>query len=235
MPRARWLVAGAAAAAAADVGLHLLDTLVLDGSVPLLDASSDVGLDATVSAAAASVAALAAATSAWRSPQGRRRALVVAAVFGFLAVDMVTGLHERLSAVATTIAAAPSPTDDWPTPVLYAPLFAITAVALWRYPGRGMRSARAAVLVLGGALALRPVAAAATLHWHYRPDGALREVVVGLQQGLELAGWLLVASAAVVTVLGLRRAGPGRVEVVKNSVDSRENFGRTLHFSRRFD
>jgi hypothetical protein len=187
-----WALGGAAVVIAADMTADL----ALRDRYRLLDVSSDTGLDASISFVAVAVAAIALTVAAVRGGSGRTRLAVAGAGVAFLALDMATGLHERLST-----AAAPTAVDHWPAAVMYAPLLAAIAVALWR---EGDVAARTAVGLLGAALAVRLVAGAVYLAVDYRPGDGAKEVAVAAQQGLELAGWLLVAAAAV-GILGRAR------------------------------
>jgi hypothetical protein len=180
-----WALGGAAVVIAADMAADL----ALRDEYRFLDVSSDTGLDAMLSFAAVALAAVALTLAIVRGAPHSARLGVAAAGLAFLAADMATGLHERLSD-----AAAPAAVDHWPAAVLYAPILAAVAVAFWR---EGSALARTAVASLGAALAIRLVAGAVYLAVDYRPGDGAKEVAVALQQGLELAGWLLLAAAAV--------------------------------------
>jgi len=188
-----WALGGAAVVIAADMAADL----ALRDEYRFLDASRDTGLDASLSLAAVTVAAIALALATLRGAPHRARLAIAAAGLGFLALDMATGLHERLSD-----AAAPAAADHWPAAVIYAPILAAVAVAFWR---EGTVLARTAVAFLGAALGIRLVAGAVYLAVDYRPGDGAKEVAVALQQGLELAGWLLLAAAAVEILVRSRR------------------------------
>jgi len=190
-----WALGGAAVVIAADMAADL----ALRDDYRFLDVSRDTGVDASLSLAAVTLAAIALALALLRGASGRTRLAVAGAGLAFLAADMATGLHERLSD-----AAAPAAVDHWPAAVLYAPILAAVAVAFWR---EGSALARTAVAFLGAALAIRFVAGAVYLAVDYRPGDGAKEVAVALQQGLELAGWLLLAAAAVEILVRSRPAG----------------------------
>jgi hypothetical protein len=198
-----WALGGAAVVIAADMAADL----ALRDEYRLLDVSSDSGLDASLSLAAVALAAIALALAALRRPRGRARLAVAGAGLAFIAFDMATGLHERLSD-----AAAPAAVDHWPAAILYAPILAAVAVALWL---EGSVLARAAVACLGAAVAIRLVAGAVYLAVDYRPGDGAKEVAVAAQQALELAGWLLLAAAAIEILVRSRR--PGFSTVVEKS------------------
>jgi hypothetical protein len=198
-----WALGGAAVVIGADMAADL----ALRDEYRLLDVSSDSGLDASLSLAAVALAAIALALAALRRPRGRARLAVAGAGLAFIAFDMATGLHERLSD-----AAAPAAVDHWPAAILYAPILAAVAVALWL---EGSVLARAAVACLGAAVAIRLVAGAVYLAVDYRPGDGAKEVAVAAQQALELAGWLLLAAAAIEILVRSRR--PGFSTVVEKS------------------
>jgi hypothetical protein len=89
----------------------------------------------------------------------------------------------------------------WPTPVVLAPILAPAAVILWSgIAGRSsQRAARAGIVLLGLALALRPIALALTLTSGRLPDGTAHQLGVAAKQGLELGGWVVLAAALVTT------------------------------------
>jgi len=188
-----WALGGAAVVIAADMAADL----ALRGEVRLLDVSSDTGLDASLSLAAVTVTAIALTLAILRGAPRRARLGVAGAGLAFLAVDMATGLHERLSD-----AAAPAAVDHWPAAVLYAPILAAVAAAFWL---EGSALARTAVALLGAALAIRLVAGAVYLAVDYSPGDGAKEVAAAAQQALELAGWLLLAAAAIEILVRSRR------------------------------
>ena len=148
------------------------------------------------------------------TPSARAPLVAVGAALAFLAVDAPLAVHNRVGAAVAAAVAAPATTDDWPTPIVYAPLLAVVAVLVWRHPDRRDHrlAARAGLLVLGAALALRPLAFGAYLVWRARPRGVLRELAVAGQQGLELGGWILVGWAlAAAALAAVRAAGARRV------------------------
>jgi hypothetical protein len=63
------------------------------------------------------------------------------------------------------------------------------------------RTARAGIVVLGLALALRVVALAVKLIFGHLPQGKAQEVAVAAKQGFELGGWILIAAALLAAVV----------------------------------
>src|SRR4051812_10508332 len=84
-------------AVGAQTTLHLVNVLALSGSFESFDAASDHGLAAAAMVVAGGSAAVAALTLSLRRRTPRDALLLgaLAVALGFLAVDRVTGLHDR--------------------------------------------------------------------------------------------------------------------------------------------
>jgi hypothetical protein len=201
----RFALLTAAAAVALQTVLHLLDVFALDERFTSLDASSDHGVAAAATVVAGGAAALAALMLGLRSRRRRDAILLVvlAATLGFLAVDRVAGLHDRLAGRVASVLGLPH-VAGWPTPVVLAPILAPAALILWSgIAGRtSQRAARAGIILLGLALALRPIALALTLTSGRLPEGTAHQLGVTAKQGLELGGWVVLAVALVTTAAG---------------------------------
>jgi hypothetical protein len=191
----------AAAAVALQTTVHLLDVYALDERYPSLDASSDRGFAAAAVVAAGAAAALAALALGFRSRRRRDTILLgfLAVILGFLAFDRVAGLHDRLAGPVASALGLPR-VAGWPTPAILAPILVPVAIILWTgIAGRSsQRAARAGIVLLGVALALRPIALALTLT-SGRPEGFAHQLGIAAKQGLELGGWVVLAVALVTT------------------------------------
>jgi hypothetical protein len=191
----------AAVAVALQTTLHLLDVFALDERFPSLDASSDHGVAAASVVVAGAAAAVASLALAVRSRRRRDEILLafLAVTLGFLAFDRVAGLHDRLAGRVASALDLPH-VAGWPTPVVLAPILAPAALILWTgIAGRSsQRAARAGIVLLGLALALRPIALALTLT-SGRPDGVAHQLGIAAKQGLELGGWVVLAVALLTT------------------------------------
>lgn len=196
LPRGAIVVA--AMAVAIQTTLHLLDVLVLQGRFPSFDAGSDRGLGAAATVIAGATAAFSALLMSFRSRSRREAWLLafLAAGLGFLAVDRVAALHDRLGHELASHAGLPD-VASWPTPIVYGPLLVPAAVIIWRgVAGGAIRvTGRAGIILLGLALAVLPLALGAELFLGGVPRGAPRDVAIAAKQGLELGGWVLVAAA----------------------------------------
>jgi hypothetical protein len=181
--------------------LHLFGVWELDARHPSLDAGSDHGLGAAAVVVASEVGALAAlvACARARTRGDAVRLGFLACALGFLGVDRVAALHDRLAYGAAERAGLPH-ASAWATAVVYAPLLLPAAWILWfALPdGAGIPAARAGVIALGVALSFLPVALAVHLATGRLPE-TLREVGLAGKQGFELAGWVLVATALAAT------------------------------------
>jgi hypothetical protein len=92
--------------------------------------------------------------------------------------------------------------------LVYAPLLVPAALILWSGIA-GMssrRTARAGILLLGLALALRPIALVCRLVFGHLQHGATYEIAVAMKQGLELGGWVVIAAALLAAVAANERA-----------------------------
>jgi hypothetical protein len=126
---------------------------------------------------------------------GERRAMTLAPILAFFAVDEAFEVHEAIGRGVVSVIGAASPDTVWP--VLYAPLLAFAAVLILRSIGGGPPVARR----LGGlGLAALGLALVAQVVWvlvrgegYHGSDRHLVELSV--EEGLELLGWLVIATA----------------------------------------
>jgi hypothetical protein len=187
----------ALAAVTAQTTLHLVDVLVLHGRFESFDAGSDRGLGAAATIVAGLAAALSALVLSLRSPNRTEANLLrfLAVGLGFLAIDRVAALHDRLAYELASLVGLPD-VAAWPTPIVYGPLLLPAAYILWRRVRRSVQTtARAGIILLGLALALLPLALGAKLFFGGVPRGIPRDLAIATKQGLELGGWVLIAAA----------------------------------------
>ncbi len=176
--RRSFILAGLAVTAV--LSTHLLDFGADHLGVSLLNANSDRSWSHLLVTAVLVLAT----TGALVGSRGRGRSglwFAAAAALAFLSVSEISALHAEIDQMS------------WGK-LIYAPVLLILAACLWRLadagPARGVMRAGLALLVLSyaihvlgphvlGALGLR------ASNWAYQTK-------VGLKQGTELAGWLLV-------------------------------------------
>jgi hypothetical protein len=130
-----------------------------------------------------------------------RSAAVLALLVGFLAVDDLSNLHDRLGAAFSRT--LPQPLDrlgDWSTPILYLPLLATTFGLLWVHGTRvapaPARQIRAALALLAGAITVRVFAGMLEIG-NLHASAGIRALGVAVLEGMELGAWILVAAAFV--------------------------------------
>ena len=202
----RFTVMLAAAAFFALLVVHMLNQMALDAPYEALDADEDRSAWSWAAVAAEAVAgaflALLAATVV--SSKGMKFA---AAVMIFLSLDDFIRIHES---IGSSVSLFPhSVRLLWP--VIYFPLLAALMIVLWRIcEGRAAESrllTRSGLLLLAVAVVLEvfTVALFAVDQGH---ESFLYELEVSIEEGFELAGWLLIAggmAAALVAQLGRHR------------------------------
>jgi hypothetical protein len=195
----RLVLAGACAAfiaATVQTTCHLVDAFVLAGRYPALEADAQGNVFDWVSAMAILAAAAAAlACSERSSPHLPFRVLGV--LLGYLAIDELVGIHEKLgAAIATHLPGALGSLGDRIMPVVYLPLVGSVFALLWIFPGghtRGRSVLRIGLGLLAGAVLIRLAAAGVKLA-DGQVNGSVRPIGVALDQGLQLAAWILVAT-----------------------------------------
>jgi hypothetical protein len=161
---------------------HLIDFGTEHLRIQLLDANSGSSWSHRLVAATLVAVTAASVRGAWRSAAHRRLWGVTAAILGFLALDEISSLHAHVDQI------------NWGK-TLYAPILLILGVCVWRLADGSDQRARllagSATLMVSFAIhvfGLHFVQALGwgTVSWAY-------QVKVGLKQGTELAGWLIVA------------------------------------------
>jgi hypothetical protein len=185
---------------------HLVDWLATGLDIVLLNADSDQSIYPWIPVVAIFTGALALFLQQLVRPEtGFRRWLP--AVLAYLSLDEMVAIHERLTHILKKLHIAVAHAREiWP--VIYLPLMAATAVALWRM-ARSM-SPRARLFVQTGlvflatAVVLEAISAKLV---DVHPTAYQIEVIV--EQDLELAGWTLIGTALLSFVfVSLLRATP---------------------------
>lgn len=188
---------------------HFTNALLLDHQVPGLDANHEnnplTWASSTVTAMVAAAALVAAIMTGPRVPL-----VVLAAGAGFLSMDDMLALHERIS---LRIVSALDLAETWDSllwPALYLPLLVVTALLILRMNAIGtLATFRHAVFGLGllvAAVALEVV----TAPWSSGTN-LMHTVQGGLEEALELSGWTIIATATMATMLAnvVRQATAG--------------------------
>jgi hypothetical protein len=189
----------ALAGVAVQTAVDLFDFWALDREVEVLLVDSDLGVFTWASVAATFGVALGAFLLSLAAPERRNVLWLVAAVAAFLSLDDQVGIHERLGDLADraeSLARWEPSRVLWPG--LYLPLLAALAVALVAVARELPRDARrfvvAGLALLAAAVALEVLSAGVIRSGHDR-GSLLYELETVLEEGAELAGWILIAGA----------------------------------------
>lgn len=182
------------------LSVHFFNSFVLDGAVTALDANQDGTPLVWASAVAiwtVSVAALVAATTRTGPPV---QLVFLACTTAFFSLDDMVGVHERLAKMLVLQYGVMDPWDGALLPLVYFPLFAVTAVLILRMARSGtsatFRDAVVGLCLLVTAVALQTFSAP----WSADPS-LVRTVLGGIEEAMTLAGWILIASATLVVML----------------------------------
>jgi hypothetical protein len=196
-------VALALALAALQSIAHLVNVLFFDLRIDMINADSDSGAFAWASSVATSCAALLLLLLAILRPTRTRPLVALAGAVAFMSLDDMVGLHERVSDLGTTL----GPIEHFARifwPLVFMPLLAATFVGLFGVAA-GLRSAPGRALLAGLALLVAAIAlemASPILFALGSDHGELAyELEVVLEEGAELAGWILVSTGLAAAVL----------------------------------
>lgn len=183
---------------------YLVDVYALDRHVELFDLEEGELVTWTSSSATFAVALLALILGLI-DPAQHVRGPVIAAGTAFISFDDAAQIHERIAVTITDAADLSDTFVQVVWPALYLPLIALVALLLVQLT-REDRLARRLVLYGLGALAtavLLEVAGTALDSAGFDARSWPRRVEVTVEEGIELAGWILVATGLAVQVIGL--------------------------------
>lgn len=198
-----------AVAVAVQTIAHLTNAFFLDYAIRNMDADADgnaLSWATSVSIFTAALGAFLVSLFAWVPT---RRFVSLGAVFVFFSLDEVAAIHENLG--STTARALDIPTAGgralWP--ILYLPLLVFAVISLWRLAASAPDRIRRVILLGLALLACAVVAEAMTTLWSSEGSRPLiDDLEVAAEEGAELAGWILVATAfAAILFDGVARAG----------------------------
>jgi hypothetical protein len=182
---------------------HLVNVVLFDLRIDMTNADSDTGAFAWASSVATSSAALLLCLLAIMRPTRTWLLVALAGAVAFMSLDDMAGLHERVSDLGTAL----GPIDHFARifwPLVFMPLLAATFVGLFGVaaglriaPGRTLRAGLALLVV---AIALEM--ASPILFALGSDHGELAyELEVALEEGAELAGWILVSTGLAAALL----------------------------------
>jgi hypothetical protein len=178
--------------------VHLTNALALDYRVWNMNADADGNALSWLSSTTTFAAALSAALLAVLPGPMRRRMAALAAILAFLSLDDIVGIHEEVGEDVTDQLAVADELARIVWPAIFFPLLAFVAVVLLqarRHASRGARQLLSVALVM---LTLAILAEGAWSSW-YLAGGEIETppdaVEVAVEEGLELAAWILIAGS----------------------------------------
>jgi hypothetical protein len=196
-------VALAVALAALQSIAHLINVFVFDLRIDIVNADSDTGAFAWASSVATFGAALLLSLFAIVRPTRTWPLVALAGAVAFMSLDDMVGLHERVSALGTDLGAIEHfARIFWP--VVFMPLLVATFVGIVGVAA-GLRAAPARALLVGLALLVAAIALemASPILFALGSDHGepAYELEVALEEGVELAGWILVSAGLAAALL----------------------------------
>ena len=193
VPLLPWLV-GAAVVVAVELTTHLVDFGADDLRIKLLDSAYEWSWSHLVATAAFAAAAVLGVVGAHRSAGHRRAWQVTGGLFAFFFLDNVTRLHEHVA--------------RWP--LVYAPLLGVLMVSLavLAWGTDQQRIVLGALMLLLASLAIHVLGPHVVRALGWGPDSWAYQIKVGLKEGSELAGWVLLLPPLAKLALDPRPAAP---------------------------
>jgi hypothetical protein len=180
---------------------HLVNEFLLDDRVEGLDADVEGTAFTWASSVATFTAALAAALHAAASERQRREFVLLAAIACYFSLDDVAIIHERAALeLGDDVFGLPDYLAVRLWLILYLPLLLLAGLALWRIAQEAAPPAdRAVLLGLGLLVASIPVELVGAVTRPLAEDGTdVPEILrVAVEEGLELAGWIVLGAALV--------------------------------------
>ena len=202
----------AVAALALELFAHVGNEWLLDGRVANLDAGAEGNAPTWASSVLTFTAAIGVLLLVLAAPRRRLDLVALALLLAWFSLDDIIQAHERVSGVLDVFESAPEyvRTRLW-LPV-YLPLFALAGYLLLRVaaeaPARAARFVRIGFALLVVGIAFEVVGL--STKWLARRDVVWPDDIrIGLEEGIELAGWAVVATGCVAAALAAwQRAAP---------------------------
>jgi hypothetical protein len=198
----------AAAAVALQTTAHLVNAFLLDARIDGLNADLEGNVFTWASSTSTFTLGLAAFLHAVLFPLRRRELAVLAVIAAFLSLDDAIQLHERLTvAIGEDLLGLSDHVAGRLWVPVYFPLLLLTGLLLWLVAKQAWEPAGRLIrlgLVLLVASILAEFPGALTSRLDPERGSAPGEVLVAVEEGLELGGWLLAAvglTTAVVVAL----------------------------------
>jgi hypothetical protein len=183
---------------------HVANEWLLDGRVANLNAGAEANAPTWASSVATFAAALAVVLLLVADGHRRLDLLLLAALLAWFSLDDIIEAHERVSGELEVLESLPEyvRTRLW-LPV-YLPLLGLAALLLLRIaaeaPARAARFVRAGLLLLVVGIAFEVVGL--STKWLAEQDVLWPDDIrVGLEEGIELSGWIAVATGALAAAI----------------------------------
>ena len=224
----RWLQLGRTTALIAALTLllvHYANFIFLNSPLSFLDANSEGTVWSWASALATGTVTAAALLGICVEPARLGLFLSLSAVCAFLSLDDMVALHERVAEWAYETLRIAETWDSIIWPVLYFPLLFIAFLGLLRISRASPPQIRATIKLGLWAFVLALALEIISAPWS-TDDNLVHIVEGGVEEALELAGWLLAATgtlAAVISPLtsdGASANGSNKVASATNDVDA---------------
>jgi len=201
---ARLLVLGAWLAVIAFVVQGISHLAVYDRGIKTLNADEEANLWTWASSGSTFVAAVGALVLVTVRPAATRPLVVLAVALFYFSLDDAIGLHER---IVHEHVSSIGPIDEgarviWP--VVYLPMLVAVFGLVWTLasvvPRPVCRRLRLGLLLLAGAVAAELVAAG-IVQAGFDHFSFVYNVEVAVEEGAELAGWMLIATGLLATAI----------------------------------
>ena len=191
-----WTAAGVALAAVVLQSVGEVANFALDTDIDALDADEELNVFAWASSMSTFAAAFFLFVPAVAVPTLDRIRLVAAGALAFFSLDDAVGFHERLAERSVQVLDTAVSVERIVWPIIYLPLLVFVFVILFRMARRHpdvIGTALLAGLALLALALLGEVTSAAYVDGDADTWGSIIEVAV--EEGAELAGWILIAGA----------------------------------------
>jgi hypothetical protein len=217
----------ALAAVAVQTALYLVDVYALDRRVGTFDLDSEGGFPAWAASVATFSTGFVALLLSFVEPARRLGLLALAAATTFFSFDESIVLHERLGLAVTGALDLSDKYLRVAWPAVYLPLLAAVAALLFQLARTSTGSARrllaVGLVLLGGAVGLEIAGLGLDLIPRLTETAWLYTFQIALEEGAELAGWILLTTGLAVRLLA--RAGSGRVSRAVAGANARQHAG----------
>ena len=190
--------------------LYLVDVYALDRRVGTFDLDRESGFPAWAATVATFSTGFVALLLSLVETSRRARVLALAAGATFLSLDEAIVLHERVGLAATDALDLSDTYLRIAWPIVYLPLLAGVAALIFDLARSSTGSARRmlalGLVLLAGAVGLEIAGLALDLIPSLNETAWLYTIQIAVEEGAELAGWILLTTGLCVRLLGQERA-----------------------------